>query len=52
MEDLRASGRAVDVEAVKEVIRTHPEWEAKLSRNIFSDTNITQAIQKCDELLG
>jgi type I restriction enzyme S subunit len=52
MEDLRSRGRAVALKAVKEVIRTHPEWEAKLSRPIFSDGNIKRAIGVCRNLFG
>ena len=50
MEDLRSCNRAVDSRAVKEVIRTHPEWEAKLNRSIFSDGNIKRAIGVCRKL--
>lgn len=50
MEDLKSSKRAVSLEGVKEVIRAHPEWEAKLSRSAFSDANITEAMSKCNEL--
>jgi type I restriction enzyme S subunit len=52
VEDLRSRGRAVALKAVKEVIRTHPEWEAKLSRSIFSDGNIKRAIGVCRNLFG
>lgn len=52
MEDLRSSGRAVALKAVKEVISTHPEWEAKLSRTIFSDSNIKRAIGVCQNLFA
>jgi type I restriction enzyme S subunit len=50
MEDLKSSNRAVSLEGVKEVIRAHPEWEAKLSRSAFSDANIAEAMSKCNEL--
>jgi type I restriction enzyme S subunit len=50
VEDLRSGSRTVELNAVKDVIRTHPEWEAKLSRPIFSDDNITRAITKCSNL--
>lgn len=52
MGDLRSHGRAVAFKAVKEVISTHPEWEAKLSRLIFSDTNIKRAIGICSNLFA
>jgi type I restriction enzyme S subunit len=50
MEDLRRAGQTVDVEAVKRIIQEHPEWEAKLQRDIFSAANITLALQVCQEM--
>jgi type I restriction enzyme S subunit len=50
MEDLRRDGRLVAVDTVKKLIHDHPEWEAKLDREIFSDDNIARAIQKCGAL--
>jgi len=50
--ELRASGKDVDVAAVKGVIAGHPEWEAKLDRPAFSDANIDEAIKQSDALLG
>lgn len=50
--ELRASGKTVDVAAVKDVITSHPEWEAKLDRAAFSDANIAEAIKQSDALLG
>ncbi len=50
--ELRASGKTVDVAAVKDVITSHPEWEAKLDRAAFSDANIAEAIIQSDALLG
>ncbi len=50
--ELRTSGKRVDVEAVKDVIAGHPEWEAKLDRAAFSDENIAGAIKQSDTLLG
>ena len=52
MEDLIREGRTVESEAVKQVIRAHPEWEAKLERKIFSDANIGRAIAECQALFG
>ena len=45
-EELRALGKVVDLTSVKEVIRSHPEWEAKLDRAAFSDTNIANGIKQ------
>lgn len=44
-EELRAEDQAVDVDAVKAVIRSHPEWKAKLDRAVFSNANIAKAIE-------
>ena len=52
MEDLCKRSRAVNLKAVKEVISTHPEWEAKLSRPVFCDTNIKRAIGVCSNLFA
>ncbi len=52
MEDLRREGQAVNLGAVKQVIHDHPEWEAKLEREIFADPNIIRAIDECREFLG
>lgn len=52
MEDLRRGGKAVKLGTVKQVIRDHPEWEAKLQREIFSDGNIDRAIAECQVLFG
>ena len=50
--ELQASGKSVTVAAVKDMITSHPEWEAKLDRAVFSDTNIAEAIKRSDALLG
>jgi type I restriction enzyme S subunit len=50
IEDLRRAGRPVGLEAVKSVIRGHSEWEAKLEREIFSDTSIARAVRQVDEI--
>ena len=42
----------MDVSAVKDVIASYPEWEAKLDRSAFSDANIAEAIKQSDALLG
>jgi type I restriction enzyme S subunit len=50
-QELQASARNVDVAAVKDAIRSHPEWEAKLDRAAFSDAKIAEAIQQSERLL-
>ena len=52
MEDLRAETKPVTLATVKQVIRDHPEWEAKLGRETFSDANIERALQTCRELFA
>jgi type I restriction enzyme S subunit len=52
MEDLRCAGVTPSLDSVKQVIRDHPEWEAKLEKEIFSDPNIIRAIAECREFLG
>lgn len=52
VEDLRNAGSLIALDSVKEVIRSHPEWQAKLDRPIFSDDNIERAITKCHNLFG
>ena len=52
IEELRTSGREVDVAAVKDVIASDPEWKAKLERSMFSDANIADAMSQCEILFG
>ena len=49
-EELREAGKGISVESVREAIRGDPEWQAKLKRSIFSDANISRAIDKCRTL--
>lgn len=50
--DLRQENRLVNLDSVKQVIQGHPEWRAKLTRDIFSDANIFRAIQECEDTFG
>lgn len=50
--ELAKNKQSVSVAGVKDVIRSHPEWKAKLNRPIFSDENIAAAINKSQELLS
>jgi hypothetical protein len=52
MEDLRREEKSVGLATVKQVIQSHPEWEAKLEREIFSDKNIGWAIKFCKTLFS
>lgn len=51
-EELRVDDKVVDVSGIKHVIRTHPEWKAKLDREVFSDSNIAKAIAETGSLFG
>lgn len=50
--ELRAAGKIVNVDGVKDIIRNHPEWQAKLDRPIFSDASIAEAIDTTLKLFG
>ncbi len=50
--ELRDQGLVVAVGSVKEVIAGDQEWKAKLSREIFSDDRIAEAIEQCQALFG
>lgn len=52
MEDLHREGKAIQVGTVKQVIHGHPEWTAKLRRELFSDINIARAMQTCRNLFA
>jgi type I restriction enzyme S subunit len=52
MVELRASGREATVGAVKDILRSHPEWLPKLDRDLFADSGISDAIVKCDQWFG
>jgi len=51
-EELRKTGKTVHVVGVKSVISSHPEWKAKLDREVFSDNNIVKAIETSRRLFG
>jgi type I restriction enzyme S subunit len=44
--ELREEGKAVSLANIKNVIASHPEWKAKLERELFSDENIEGAIKE------
>ncbi|MCL2184519.1 MAG: restriction endonuclease subunit S [Treponema sp.] len=48
--ELLEEGKTIDLNAVKDVIRSNAEWKPKLSKLHFSDTNIIAAIMWRDEL--
>jgi type I restriction enzyme S subunit len=52
MVELRDGKKPVVMSAVKEIIQNSDEWKTKLKREIFSDENITRAIEWSIKLLG
>lgn len=42
---IASAGQPTNVEAVKDVIRKHPEWVPKLNRQEFADANIEATLQ-------
>ncbi len=50
--ELVENKQSVSVAGVKTVIRSHPEWKAKLNRPVFSDKNIATAIEQSQDLFG
>lgn len=44
MLELHEKNKTVNVEAVKQIIKTEKEWKAKLEREIFNNANIQKAI--------
>lgn len=44
MVELHEKNKTVNVEAVKQIIKTEKEWKAKLEREIFNDANIQKAL--------
>lgn len=52
VQDLCTAGALVTLCAVKDVIRRHPEWQAKLNRPAFADVYIEKAINATEALFG
>ena len=50
--DLQEKQSEISVTSVKSIIETSPEWTAKLSRPIFCDGNIADAIGWSQRLFG
>lgn len=47
MQELLKQGKAVDVDSVRALIASEPEWLPKLERSVFSDSGIAAAISEC-----
>lgn len=50
--DLTDAGIDVTVENIKNIIKSHSEWKAKLFKNYFRDNDIAWAIKECRRLFG
>lgn len=50
--DLNDSGETVTVDSIKNLIKSHPEWKAKLSKSYFKDNDIAWAIKECNKLFN
>lgn len=48
--DLRREGKEISVASIKDVIRSNKEWRDKLKKTYFRDSDIQQAIKKCEDL--
>jgi type I restriction enzyme S subunit len=52
MQELLKKNKTTDVESVRALIASEPEWLPKLGRSAFSDSGITAAIAQCYALFG
>lgn len=50
--DLTDAGIDVTVENIKNLIKSHSEWKAKLSKDYFKNKDIAWAIKECRRLFG
>ena len=50
--ELEKDGKAVNLDAVKDVIRSNKEWAPKLQKPYFTDAAINQAILESKELFS
>lgn len=48
--DLRREGKEISVASIKDLIRSNKEWRDKLKKTYFRDSDIQQAIKKCEDL--
>ena len=48
--DLRREGKEMSVASIKDLIRSNKEWRDKLKKTYFRDSDIQQAIKKCEDL--
>ena len=50
--DLDDAGITVTVDSIKNLIKSHSEWKAKLSKSYFKDNDIAWAIKECKRLFN
>lgn len=50
--DLDDAGITVTVDSIKNLIKSHSEWKAKLSKSYFKDNDIAWAIKECRRLFN
>ncbi|MEA5013423.1 MAG: restriction endonuclease subunit S [Candidatus Limiplasma sp.] len=50
--ELEENGKAVNIDAVKDVIRSNKEWSPKLQKSYFTDAAINQAILESKEFFS
>ena len=50
--DLTDAGITVTVDSIKNLIKSHSEWKAKLSKSYFKDNDIAWAIRECKRLFN
>ena len=50
--DLSDSRKIVTVESIKNLIKSQPEWKAKLAKSYFKDNDIAWAIRECKRLFN
>ena len=50
--ELKKDGKAINLDAVKGVIRSNKEWAPKLQKPYFTDAAINQAVIESKELFG
>ena len=48
--DLQREGKEISVASIKDLIRSNKEWRDKLKKTYFRDSDIQQAIKKCEDL--
>lgn len=50
--DLANAGEPITVDSIRNLIQSHSEWKAKLTKNYFRDNDIAWAITECKKLFN